>query len=1400
MARRTRPVELPFDSLSLEGTLFVPQLLEEITHRRHRHQSPGDYEIPAGLKLTDEIGRAFHIGSALGRDFLTNRQRKDLEALKVTRGFIEQLLQQVLGFRHWQESHAPTVLSERGYPIPYFAAGRVPVVVAPHDMDLDEPDPRFAPEDSGATRKSPHQLLQEFLNASDPCLWGIVSNGRSLRLLRDADTLTRPNYLEFDLATIFAEARYADFTGLWYLLHGSRAGRPGTPGEQCIWEEWRHDGQELGVQVREGLRYGVTTALQSLGTGFLEHRDNAALRSALQSGNLSTIQYFEELLRLVYRFLFLFAVEERGYLHPPGEGPSYAKSCRIYEEGYSMRRLRERALRRSAYDRHSDLWEAVRVVFSGLREGQPALALPALGGLFSSDNCPHLESASLGNKALLTAMRFLRWSDRQQQLAPIDYRNMGPEELGSVYESLLELVPEVSVHERTFGFVGLDKGEVAAGNARKTSGSYYTPDDLVQHLLDTALDPVIEERIAARPDDPAGALLSITVVDPACGSGHFLLGAAKRLAERLVQLRSVGSATGADYRHALHEVINHCIFGVDHNPMALELARTALWLEGFEPGQPLSFLDHHLRAGNSLLGLSSLRELEAGIPPDAFKAITGDDKEICKRLKSANSAALKKYRERLADRTIDYLTENGFEDLFARLQEIESLPESTTDEVASKEAAFAHFLEKARESSLAQSADLLIASFLSPKQSALENLCPTTGHLLELFYGKTPASSLPEVVERATQLCRDAGAFHWPLAFPQVFARGGFDCVLGNPPWDVLEFDEQEYFEIREPTIAKLEGVYRKTAIQNLKTTAPKLWENYEIERRRLAASNLFTRKSERFHLTAHGKLNTYALFSETNLKIKSPTGRAGFIVPTGIATDDSTKAFFAHLTQTKSLVELIDFENRKGIFPAVDSRIKFSLLTLGPADAANLSFYLTETDQIQEKQRRFQLTPEEFRLLNPNTRTCPIFRSNADAELTKKIYRNVPVLIEEDENGKEVSNPWRVSFKQGLFNMTSASHLFRPSPEIGDLPLYEAKMIHQFDHRWATYRSAQGSGETGIADTILEEKKDPTFEPTPRYWVSESEVLARIADAPKAVRHAFAAGDTAALVQAFANWMEACEEDVLLRGMTTSSSRQKIIEAGGRHFKMLPLHDLEWRHAPTQREARNHTPLTRDELQILRDSSSLLEAASEILHQRSPRWLMGWRDVCRATDERTVIASVIPRVGSGDTLLLMFPDFNLQTSPCCLLSEQNSLVHDFCTRQKIGGTHLKYHVKKQLPILHPSAYSQQEKQEISRITTELTYTSHSLRPWAEELGFTGPPFPFDPDRRAHLRAELDAIYARLYGLNREELKFILDPAATHGPDYPTETFRGLKKNEEREFGEYRTQRLVLEAWDRMTP
>ena len=1273
-----RDAALAFDAIQIEGGLLPAEWLANIAALKAPHQSPADYGIPKGLNLRDEVGRYWRIAQAHWSEFANAREQAE-DPHGLASRFVQALMRDVFGASDLQPHAAPVEIGERPYPITASArTGRLPLVIAAAHQRLDERHRRYG--DSGRQR-SAFGLLQDYLNAADAAVWGIASNGSLLRLARDNASLTRPAWIEADLARIFSEERYADFSLLWLLIHASRFGNPDALAAQCPLESWREASKEQGTRARDKLRQGVEEALLALGQGFLSEAANQPLRDALASGTLDRNAYFQQLLRLVYRLIFLLTIEERGLLHP---ADSDADAITLYADGYSLRRLRERARKRRAFDRHTDLWEGLKPVLAGLAHGQPLLALPALGGLFAEDQCPDLDAGTLGNAALLEAVAKLGWMREGRSLTRINWRDMGPEELGSVYESLLELVPDISADGRVFRFANADASK---GNARKTSGSYYTPDALVQELLDSALEPVIAQRTHGAAD-PQAALLAITVCDPACGSGHFLLGAARRLATRLAQLRAQGTPSGEDFRHALRDVVTHCIFGVDRNPMAIELARMSLWLEAMTPDMPLGFLDHHLQCGDALLGLTDLAALEQGIPKDAFKPLSGDDTDVCKELAKRNAAELKDLqRKRTAQsfgqRDLLGLRAGGLEQLRA----LEALPDATLEQIAAKQAAWQAFAHASADSPLRHAADMLLAAFLLPKSEATQDSVPTTASVVLELLGEHAAPGHAGKRAATRKACHDARVLHWPLAFPLVHAAGGFACVLGNPPWEVSQLEEEEFFASRDAQIASLPGDKRKKAIAELETENPRLWRQFVEESQRVAASNTFYRAG-RYPLTAVGKLNTYPLFAETISQLTSEKGRSGFIVPTGIATDDGNKAYFADVTQRGRLVSLYDFENRGGIFPSVHRSYKFCLLTLGAAESAEFVCFATQVAHVHDPRRRFTLTPDEFRLINPNTLTFPVFRSERDAELTKKLYRSAPVLIEE---GRTDGNPWGIRFSQGLFNMTSDSHLFADAPGAGRLPLYEAKLIHQFDHRWATYGNDGNS-----RDVTLAEKADPDFGVTPRYWVEESEVTQRLVD-------------------------------------------------------------KRWQNT----------------------------------------WLMGWRDICRSTDERTVIASVMPLSGVGHTLPL-FMTGHPPRSVAALLANLDSLALDYIARVKVGGTHLTYGYLKQFPVLSPGTYTDADLAFIVPRVLELTYTAHDLAPWARDLGYDGPPFAFDPDRRAILRAELDAYYARLYGLTRDELRYILDPADVMGPDYPSETFRVLKNNELREFGEYRTQRLVLEAWDKL--
>ncbi|MCC6528846.1 MAG: N-6 DNA methylase [Pseudomonadales bacterium] len=1301
MTRRTLPA-LAYDALTLEGSLFNAEWLAKVAHLEAPRQQPDDYAIPAGLNLRDEIARAWRMAQAQWLKFQPTLATPTPTPTPVTAERFVTALLETVGFDALAKRAEPIVLGERSFPISH-TQGHVPVLIAAPSEGLDDGHARFG---EAGRRRSPFGLLQEYLNAADAALWGLVSNGLKLRLVRDNLSLTRPAWLEADLERIFTEERFADFSALWLTLHASRFGRPDGDPADCALEVWRQVGQQTGIRARDELRRGVERAILELGQGFLAEPANTELRAALITGQLTPAGYFQQLLRLVYRLIFLLTVEERGLLHPPASDPA---AQRLYERGYGLRRLRERAVRHSAHDAHTDLHAALKITFRGLASGEPRLALPALGGLFGTEQTPWLDAAALQNRHLLGALWALAWIARDGATERVNWHDMGPEELGSVYESLLELVPVVDEGATRFSFAG---GDETRGNARKLSGSYYTPDSLVQALLDSALEPVIAQKKAERPDDEAAAILSVTVIDPAVGSGHFLLAAARRLAAHLARARAQGQPGAAEHRRALREVVSHCLFGVDRNPMALELARIALWLEAMTPEAPLSFLDTHLVLGDALLGVLDPACLTQGIADDAFKPLTGDDKATCERLKKRNREA-RKALARLTEQGPQPLLDFARDTVAAELAALDDLPDDTLEQIAAKRAAYEAVRAQQERAGLAE--DLLLAAYLTPKRPDTEARIPTGEHLLRALTGQPVDEA---VIETARQTARAHQVLHWREAFAQVFARGGFDCVLGNPPWERIKLQEQEFFASRAPDVAnarnKAERARAIAALERAPADSPerRLFEAFETAKRAAEAASAFAHDGLRYPLTGVGDVNTYALFAETALALRAAQGRAGIIVPSGVATDDSTKAFFSHIADGR-LVSLFDFENRDALFPGVHRSYKFSLLTLGQAERAELAFFLTAPEQLKDARRRFALTPAEFALLNPNTRTCPVFRSQADAELTKKIYRRVPVLWDER---RPDGNPWGLTFAT-LFHMSNDSGLFRTAARRGELadplPLYEAKMIHQFDHRWATYAGAQATladddAADGARDSTPDEKARPDYAATPRYWVERAEVEAR-------------------------------------------------------------LRDKQW-----------------------------------------PRgWLMGWRDITNATNERTVIAAVVPRVAVGHKM----PLFLSAQSPavlCGLLGNLNALCLDFVARQKVGGTSLTYFYLKQFTVLPPTAYTPEALAFIVPRVLELTYTADDLAPFYDDLVAENPafdprppsergqPFPWNPERRAKLRAELDACYARLYGLTRDELRYLLDPAGVMGADYPSETFRVLKDKETRQHGEYRTQRLVLEAWDRL--
>ena len=238
---RKAQATLNLPTLKLEGGLFQPDQLEKAAQGRASAQSEADYGTPKGVKLKDEYSRAFQIACAQWQHFAAQMERADVDAAQLTTAFIHELLRDAFGYAALQAASAQQV-GELRYPVSLMA-GSLPVLVAPHTLGLDEADAQFAVQGGGSRKKAPFLAMQELLNASEPLQWGIVSNGKQLRLLRDAASLTRPSFLEVDLADLLGGQRYAEFANVWRLLHASRAPRPGQGATACIWEQWRSEGQ-----------------------------------------------------------------------------------------------------------------------------------------------------------------------------------------------------------------------------------------------------------------------------------------------------------------------------------------------------------------------------------------------------------------------------------------------------------------------------------------------------------------------------------------------------------------------------------------------------------------------------------------------------------------------------------------------------------------------------------------------------------------------------------------------------------------------------------------------------------------------------------------------------------------------------------------------------------------------------------------------------------------------------------------------------------------------------------------------------------------------------------------------------------------------------------------------------
>ncbi|MER6252863.1 DNA methyltransferase [Streptomyces sp. NPDC001584] len=1339
MSAATRTA-MAFTSATTVGGLLPADMLLRIAEARNLPGTkPADYGLPASVPVRDEAERAWEylkplwreLRTALPSDPKTGAPAADPTGRAGT-DWLAQLFRK-LDFGALTEVGAAGIPADSD-PDKRFAVshrhGPALIHQIPWNQELDKrPAPGLVPAQS---------MIQDCLNRTEAHLWAVLTNGRRLRLLRDSSSFSTAAYVEFDLEALFDGELFSEFVLLYSLLHASRfTVADGTAASGCWLEKWRAEAVTSGARALDQLRLGVQNALTVLGTGFLRHPDNARLRE-----NTDPKALRDALLRLVYRLLFVFVAEDREALLDPNTDKRQQET---YERYFSSARLRERARRRQG-TAHGDQYEALRIVLGalGTEGGRPELALPGLGGLFSpTETDAPLDGLKLSNESLLAAVRHLAQvrDPGARRWRSVDYRHLDAEELGSVYESLLELEPKHSVTDRSFELVEV------AGNSRKTTGSYYTPSSLIECLLDTTLDPVIDDAVkrgeqrataAGRPDpadDIVSELLSLTVCDPACGSGHFLVASARRIAKRVASVRERNpEPTVEAMRHALHEVVARCIYGVDLNPMAVELAKVSLWLEAMEPGKALGFLDAHVKRGNGLIGTTP-KLLADGVPDDAFKPIEGDDRKYAAGLVKRNKAQRGGQDELLFDTD----TQPGNERYAAELAQITTAPADSLEQVRAQESAYRTHMESSAYVHDLHAADAWCAAFVWPKHDGAPEA--PTDQVFRALRGRDQSAVPDSTHEQILQLRDDYHFFHWHLEFPEVFTvpesgrgvqpgtgwAGGFDAVVGNPPWERVKLQEQEFFAQRDPRIAEAKNAAaRKRLITELRDDRDGglLYTEFEAAKRRAEGESHFLRTSARFPLTGRGDINTYAVFTETDRTLTGPRGRTGVIVPTGIATDATTQFFFKDIVTKGQLAALYDFENEDKVFPEVHNQLRFCLFMLRGSgnlrEPIRMVFKVRQPEQITD--RSYLLAAEDILAMNPNTGTCPVFSSRRDADITLGVYRRVPVLI--DETKQVGGNPWAISFMR-MFDMSNDSHLFRPAAQNGEtfddllragwtldgnvltrgeerlLPLYEAKMLHHYDHRFSTYENATQKqlNKGTLPRFTVEQHQDASAVSLPRYWVPERDVPTD-------------------------------EVDKNGKPVMESGVRSRLAAKG-------------WDRG----------------------------------------WVMGWRNIGRASDERTMICSAAPRYGFQHSFPLALP--RLASNAPLLGAVLSSMVCDYSARQKVGGTNLTYNYVEQFPVLSPDQITQHSPLINPRVL-ELGYTAHDMAPFARDLGDTGAPFRWDPYRRAVIRAELDALFFHLYGVNRDDTAYILD------------TFNVTRDNDIKAHGEYRTKKLILAEYDRM--
>ena len=1130
--------------------------------------------------------------------------------------------------------------------------------------------------------------------------WGVLTNGAQWRLYYQGARSVSEQFFEIDLAAVFGRAdsafsederRYC--VKLFALFFGRDAFLPDAEDARTFHQRVLDEGRFYQERVANSLSEVVfNRAFPNLAR---------AIAAVVPDAPLSEVR--DAALVLLYRLLFILYAEDRNLL--PVRDDRY--------DDYGLRRVRDDIGRRKAREdvfseTAARYYSAIDDLCRAIDEGDSSIGLPPYnGGLFDRKSTPLLAQIRLGDQVVADVIDALSFEHGRY----INYRDLSVEQLGSIYERLLEHEvvregDEIAVRPNVF--------------ARKGSGSYYTPDALVRLILKETVAPLVQARMdafakqvdefahsevsegfvrkALAQTDPAEQLLDLKICDPAMGSGHFLVSLVDYLSDYVIAAMAEADSAGyvsplteridairqtiltnaeqrawtidaaqLDDRHIVRRmVLKRCVYGVDKNQMAVELAKVSLWLHTFTAGAPLSFLDHHLRCGDSLFGCWVSQGVDKAMAEGSPLFLNAPIQ------RATGAAQAMQLIEELTDAEIEEAGRSAalFADMQAGTQPL--------DAFLSLIHAFEWLDVRDKEDKVA-----LRAFF----DSLFGNPVEIAAGTVEVRTDVPGAARFVALLAEARDLIAQEGFVNWQVAFPGVWEewrsatpRGGFDAVIGNPPWDRVKLQQVEWFAARRPDIARAQrAADRKQMIGALQKSGDSLFEAFEQADERAKSAGRVARNWGDYPFLARGDINLYSLFVERAMALVKEDGVVGLLTPSGIASDKTAAPFFRSVATEGRLRALYDFENKKVFFPDVHASFKFCAFvatrTQRPTPAS-CAFFLQDVSELEDEDRCFSLTSEDFASVNPNTGTAPIFRSRRDAELTTAIYRRLPVLV--DRSSDQEVKLWPIKYTR-MFDMTNDSHLFRTRKELEDeegayplggnrfnspsgewVPLYEGKMVQAYDHRAASvvvnpenrHRPAQPVPAT------LEQHGNADWLPDPQFWVARSQI---------------------------------------------------------------PAEDCEW-------------------------------------------WI-GWKDVTAPTNVRTVIAAIIPQSGVGNTFPVLLPSENPDAYAIAashLLANLNAIPFDYVARQKVQGQHLNWYIVEQLPVVPPDRYEAtrfgpKTAAEIVRdAVLELTYTAHDMAPFARDLGYDGPPFQWDEYHRLYLRAKLDALFFHLYGItDRDDIRYI---------------------------------------------